>query len=109
MSADRPPVVDPDRDRTNTCTAPSGQRRPVRSGLGTPHYHPGNVAFRSLVDSRKAEYWAQDQAYGHKAQLANEVYDAIVAPASAGGKPGGRFLKQADDMATVQAEMCAGR
>jgi hypothetical protein len=107
MSADRPSSIPTESGQIHV---PPLRDNDVLFGRGWgPHYHPGNVAFRSLVDSRKAEYWAQDQAYGHKAQLANEVYDAIVAPASAGGKPGGRFLKQADDMATVQAEMCAGR
>ena len=73
-----------------------------------PQYHPGNVAFRALVDSRKADYWSENHEYGDKMQLANEVYDAIVAPKSL-DEPGGRFLKQADDMDAVRAEIRAGR
>ena len=73
-----------------------------------PHNHPGNVAFRALVESRKAEYWSEDQAYGEKAQLAGEVYDAIATPASS-RQLGGRFLKQADDMDEVLDEIRAGR
>eukprot|EP00561_Arcocellulus_cornucervis_P007877 CAMPEP_0185821212 /NCGR_PEP_ID=MMETSP1322-20130828/24839_1 /TAXON_ID=265543 /ORGANISM="Minutocellus polymorphus, Strain RCC2270" /LENGTH=107 /DNA_ID=CAMNT_0028518573 /DNA_START=121 /DNA_END=441 /DNA_ORIENTATION=- len=74
-----------------------------------PHNHPGNVAFRALVESRKAEYWSEDQAYGEKAQLAGEVYDTIATPAASNGQLGGRFLKQADDMDEVQEEIRAGR
>lgn len=74
-----------------------------------PQYHPGNVAFRTLVDSRKAEYWSEDQAYGEKMQLAGEVYDTIVTPTASSGQLGGRFLKQTDDMDAVRAEIHAGR
>ena len=73
-----------------------------------PQYHPGNVAFRALVDSRKADYWSENQEAGYKTQLANDIYDAIVTPASS-DQPGGRFLKQEDDMDAIRAELQAGR
>ena len=62
----------------------------VLCGRGSgPNDHPGNVAFRQLILSRKAEYLSTS-ARAEKAKIASEIVDHVQKELD----PAGRFLKK---------------
>ena len=62
----------------------------VLCGRGSgPNDHPGNVAFRELILSRKAEYLSTS-ARAEKAKIASEIVDHVQKVLD----PAGRFLKK---------------
>ena len=62
----------------------------VLCGRGSgPNDHPGNVAFRQLILSRKAEYLSTS-ARAEKAKIASEIVDQVQKELD----PAGRFLKK---------------
>lgn len=61
----------------------------VLGGRGTgPNQYVGNIAFRALIDSRRAEY-SSSTRHSLKRTIAHEIYTAIKGA-------GGRFLQQVD-------------
>ena len=82
----------PDSEEEGALANSTLQPQDILLGRGKGiQFYPGNVAFRRLVDSRKAEYDAPGSGnYGEKVALAESVYETVTSPSD--GSRGGRFM-----------------